>query len=272
MSEAGGIPLVTPDGPLPDLAPTALADLERLAASIDRAEAQRSGYKMRAYFPETGPFRRELYKKHLAFMAAGKIHRSRLFLAGNQVGKTSVGAYEVACHLTGLYPAWWEGHRFAGPIRAWAAGDTGKTVYDIIQVALVGKPGEIGTGMIPAHTIAHISHKAGVSGSVDTIWVRHVSGGRSSISLKSYEQGRIAFQGTAMDLIWLDEEPDQSIAVECAVRLMTTDGLLLMTFTPLSGTTRLISDFMRQAAEDALGPVAPDTYAAAQQKATGAVM
>lgn len=263
MSESHVPQLVTPDGPLSDLAPEKLADLERLMAGIKRAEAQRSGYKMKAYFPDSGPFRRELYPKHTAFMAAGKVHRERLFMAGNQVGKSSVGAYEMTCHLTGLYPAWWQGHRFAGPIRAWAAGDTGKTVYEIIQVALVGKPGEIGTGMIPAHTIAHISHKAGVSGSVDTIWVRHVSGGRSSVSLKSYEQGRVAFQGTVIDLIWLDEEPPEDVMVECVVRTMTSDGRVMMTFTPLSGTTRLISNFMRQAAEDALnsGARQPDTYA-----------
>lgn len=189
------------------------------------------------------------------------------YVAGDLVHhNTSVGAYETVCHLTGLYPDWWAGHRFEGPIRAWAAGDTNKTVYDIIQVALVGPVGEIGSGMIPAHTIAHISHKPAAAGAVDTIWVRHVSGKRSSISLKSYEQGRIAFQGTAMDLIWLDEEPPQEIFTECAIRTMTTDGRVVMTFTPLSGTTRLISDFMRQAAEDALAPVEAQTYAAFVQK------
>lgn len=258
----GGIPLVTPDGPLPATPPQSIAELERILATTTIERARRAGYKMKAYFPDEGPYRRALYPKHTAFMAAGKTHKERLMLSGNRVGKTSVGAFETACHLTGLYPPWWTGHRFDRDIKAWAAGDTNKTVYEIIQVALLGAVGETGTGMIPAHTIAHITHKPSYAGAADTIWVKHVNGRRSSITLKSYEQGRIAFQGTTMDVIWLDEEPPQDIAVECVVRTMTSAGLVFMTFTPLQGTTRLISDFMSQAAQDALAPMPDQSYAA----------
>jgi hypothetical protein len=59
----------------------------------------------------------------------------------------------MAVHLTGRYPSWWNGRRFSGPIRAWAAGDTSKTVREIIQEKLLGKPGELGTGMIPGDAI-----------------------------------------------------------------------------------------------------------------------
>ena len=33
----------------------------------------------------------------------------------------------MTCHLTGRYPPWWEGRRFSGPVRAWAAGKTNET-------------------------------------------------------------------------------------------------------------------------------------------------
>jgi hypothetical protein len=33
-------------------------------------------------------------------------------MAANRVGKTVVGAYETTVHMTGEYPAWWEGRRF----------------------------------------------------------------------------------------------------------------------------------------------------------------
>ena len=56
---------------------------------------------------------------------------------------------------------------------------------DIIQPKLVGEQGQYGTGMIPAHTIHHISHKSGAPGAVDTVWVKHVSGGLSTLGLKS---------------------------------------------------------------------------------------
>jgi len=50
-------------------------------ADIDREELRRAGQKMRGYFPDTGPYRRELYVKHLAFFAAGQQQRERCCLA-----------------------------------------------------------------------------------------------------------------------------------------------------------------------------------------------
>lgn len=38
-------------------------------------------------------------------------------MAGNQLGKTWAGANEMAMHLTGAYPDWWQGRRFGG--RCW---------------------------------------------------------------------------------------------------------------------------------------------------------
>jgi hypothetical protein len=76
--------------------------------------------------------------------------------------------------------------------------------------------------MIPAHTIHQVSHKSGAPGAVDTVWVKHVSGGLSTLGLKSYEQRREAFQGTSIEVIWLDEEPDQDIVTECLLRTIDT--------------------------------------------------
>src|SRR5689334_13894983 len=52
------------------------------------------------------------YPKQREFHNQGLIHRERLLMAANQVGKTYCGAAEAAIHLTGLYPAWWQGRRF----------------------------------------------------------------------------------------------------------------------------------------------------------------
>ena len=60
------------------------------------------------------------YAKQAEFHAAGAIHRERLLMAANQVGKTYCGAAEAAIHLTGRYPDWWVGKRFDHPVRAWA--------------------------------------------------------------------------------------------------------------------------------------------------------
>lgn len=59
----------------------------------------------------------------------------------------------------------------------------------------------------------------------------------SIIRFKTYDQGRESFQGAAKDLIWLDEEPPQSIVSECNARLIDRNGVLMRTMTPLNGIT-----------------------------------
>jgi len=210
-----------------------------------REEDRRAGYKMRAYFKDTGPYSRDKYPKHMAFLRAGAVHKERLFLAGNQTGKTDLGSYETTCHLTGLYPYWWDGKRFDKPTQGWAAGDTGKTLRDILTVKLIGAPGLQGTGMLPAHTIQKLTWRA--PDTLDTLEIRHVSGGTSWLVLKSYDQRRESFQGTTLDFIWLDEEPPSDIYTECLLRTMTTNGTVFMTFTPLQGWTKLLDEYTRDA-------------------------
>lgn len=200
-------------------------------------------------YPETGPYRRELYRKHLEFFAEGKLHNERALLGGNRTGKSSVGAYEATVHATGLYPAWWQGHRFERPNSGWVGGDTSKTVREIIQTKLIGKPTEPGTGMIPEHMIVNRIAKSGVPEAVETLYVRHEpTGGTSIITFKSYDQKRISFQGTAQDWIWLDEEVDEAIYTECVMRTMKTSdfagGLVWLTFTPLTGISEVVQLYL----------------------------
>lgn len=173
-------------------------------------------------------------------------------MAANRVGKTwGVGGYEMALHLTGKYPDWWEGRRFDGPVEAWAAGDTSETTRDIVQKSLMGiggegGEGELGTGLIPGDDIiGEPTKRSGVSGAMDTAAVRHTSGGASIIGFKSYDQGRKKFQGTAKQVIWLDEEPPTEVYEESLMRLMTTDGLMICTFTPLEGMTEVAKMFIK---------------------------
>ena len=114
-------------------------DLESLSLeAIDQALRIQERNQIALYYPPLGPHRRELYGPHLEFFKAGAQHRERLFIAGNQVGKTTVGAYEVACHLTGIYPEWWEGWRRAKSIECWVAGESGKKTREVVQKRLFG--------------------------------------------------------------------------------------------------------------------------------------
>jgi phage terminase large subunit-like protein len=219
---------------------------------LERKLASRS--KLDTYYPIAGPLRRDLYPKHLAFFRAGAERRERAFLAANRVGKSEgVGGYEITLHLTGRYPDWWKGRRFSRPITAWAAGDTAKTTRDIIQRILLGPIDAIGTGMIPADAIVRTTAKPGVSDAIETIFVKHERGGLSEITLKSYDQGRESFQGTNRDLVWLDEECDREIYVECLLRTMTTNGIMLLTFTPLLGMTDIVRDFLQEREQNESG-------------------
>lgn len=201
-------------------------------------------------YPDSGPLRRELYPKHLDFFRAGAVHHERLFLAANRVGKTEgVGGYEVTLHLTGRYPSWWEGRRFTRPTDGWAAGDTRTTTRDIIQFKLLGSPTEPGTGLIPAELLGTRRPMSGVPDAIDTLRVRHVSGGWSRLAFKSYDQGRRTFQGTEKDFVWLDEEPPLDVYNEALIRTAATvpgelPGLMIATFTPLSGMSETVLHFM----------------------------
>lgn len=226
-----------------------------LLRELERRQAQRQFYRL---FPdEDAPQRdgsiihaRQRYGRHVEFFEAGARYRERCFMAGNRVGKTVAGAYEVSCHLTGQYPEWWAGRRFDGPTRAWVAGKTNETTRDIVQAALLGevRPGAkkrfSGTGLIPGDCIRATTWKAGVTDLADTIKIRHVSGRMSLLGIKSYQQGRGSFEGTAQHVIWFDEEPPMDVYGEALMRTASTDGIVMLTFTPLEGLSETVMQFL----------------------------
>ena len=169
----------------PDKARAALEKLEAV-------KAQRAAENKLATF--------KAYKKQREFFAAGKEHRERLLMAANRFGKTECGAAEMSYHLTGLYPPDWPGKRFDKPVRAWAAGVTSETTRDVVQAKLIGPPfteAEWGQGMVPKSCIVDIAPARGIPSAIDTVSIKHVSGGTSALQFKSFERGREKWQGAA---------------------------------------------------------------------------
>jgi len=198
------------------------------------------------------------YAKQREFHAAGAAHRERLFMAGNQLGKTLAGSMEWAMHLTGLYPDWWEGRRFDGPVRLWAAGETRNSTRDTVQKLLLGEPEkqeDWGTGAIPGWAIKpwDVRRAAGVANAVDSVMVKHVSGFRSTLLFKCYEQGRAAWQGETLHGVWFDEEPPMDVYMEGLTRTNATDGIVMVTFTPLKGMSDVVRLFLSDAEMKGLG-------------------
>lgn len=214
------------------------------------AELNRRKYnKIDCIFPKDGQFNRSLYIKHMRFIKDTAFFRQVCMMAANRVGKTEVGAFVAACHLTGEYPEWYDGKRFTKPVSGIVAGETGMLVRDSLQEKLLGPINDIGSGLIRKDLIASKRPRQGIADAFDTVHVKHVSGGESLLQFQSYDQGREKFQATARHFILLDEEPPLAIYLECLLRTMTTDGLVLSTFTPLKGTSHTVLHIREQEKE-----------------------
>ncbi len=190
------------------------------------------------------------YPKQALFHLQGSQFRERLLRAGNQLGKTWAAAAETAMHATGKYPTWWQGKKFRKAPVIWCAGVTGEVVRDTIQRLLVGDVANPGTGLIPPDDVKETMPSRGVADLLDTILVKHVSGGVTRIRLKYYEQGREKFQGDTVDFGWLDEEPPEDIYLEMLTRTNATKGIICMTFTPLKGMSTVVRRFLSEPSPD----------------------
>ena len=185
------------------------------------------------------------YAKQALFHKLGKTHNERLFMAGNQLGKTIAGGAEWAIHATGRYPDNWEGAVFDRAPLLWAGSVTGESTRDNPQRVLVGPPAletNWGRGLIPKDAIRGWNRAMGVPNLLDNIQVKFGGGGdvqqdTAIISFKAYEKGREKWQGPTVDGVWFDEECPMDIYTEGLTR--TNNGQLgqftIMTFTPLLG-------------------------------------
>jgi phage terminase large subunit-like protein len=215
--------------------------LRQIYHSLTRLELERRRTRLPGYKP---------YPKQRAFHALSATCRERLLLGANQSGKTLCGAAEMAIHLTGLYPDWWEGRRWKRPIRAWAGSETSEVTRDGVQRLLLGEPkdeSQWGTGMIPHANIVDTTRRQGLVGALDGVIVNHVSGGNSMLGFKTYDQGRERWQGETLDLVWFDEEPPQDIYIEGLTRTNATEGGAYITATPLKGMSEVIYAFIQEA-------------------------
>lgn len=212
-----------------------------LVTLLEERSRRASQNKLSAYVP---------YTKQREFHAAGAHYRERLLMAGNQLGKTFCAGFEVAMHVTGQYPDDWVGRRFQKPIVAWVASETMEVSRDAAQRVLLGRETERGTGAIPGDSITFIGKYPNVRGAASMCRVKHANGGESLIVFKSYDQGRAKFQGDSIHLFWPDEEPPEDIYTEGLTRTNATGGMVMMTFTPLLGMSRVVRRFITEESDD----------------------
>lgn len=190
------------------------------------------------------------YSKQKDFIAATLTHRETLFSAGNQLGKTMAAANALAICLTGEYPDWWKGRTWNRSIAVWVGGVTNETTRDTMQRLLMGRPGSFGTGAIPADMIVSYTSARGVADALDTVIIKNKHGGQSTLTFKSYKDGREKWQGETLDIVAFDEEPPIDIYTEGLTRTNATGGLAWLTFTPLLGMSEVASRFFEETHPD----------------------
>lgn len=199
--------------------------------------------KLKYYDPY--PFQKQF---HDAFDEKGEHASQVLLMAANRIGKTESGAADAAYHLTGEYPDWWEGKRFDRPTLVYCGANSNDKARDICQRALFGEPGDPtawGSGYVPRHLIGSSQRKQMVPDAKYSVQVKHSSGGWSKVIFLTYEMGKEGWMGFSADHVWLDEEPPPDIVSQALRSIVDRGGQLKMTFTPESGMTNIVAQFMQ---------------------------
>jgi phage terminase large subunit-like protein len=251
-----------------EFAPNTLQEQIELLDLLTTKEQDLKYNKFKYLYPDTGPYRHDLYPVHMKFFNASENHIETALIAGNGTGKTVAGSFATVCHLTGEYPGWWKGRKFDRPTTGWCVGLTAQQIKKGPQNTLLGPPNDFGSGVLPQEKLhARPRMKAGVPDGVETFYVPHSSGGISSLTFMACDQERRAFQGPSIDFIWIDEEPDKpGIYSECIARLRNPErmGIVYSTFTPLSSLSDVCLSFLPGGImpEDGIHPDNPQKFVA----------
>lgn len=186
------------------------------------------------------------YPKQLEFHNNGADFVERLLMAGNRLGKTYSAGFEVAYHMTGWYPPWWQGRRFDRPIRVWVGSVSAELCRDGAQRILLGPVNNIGSGTLPKDRLRDIKRARGVPDAIESVIVESIYGHTNLLVFKSYKDGREAWQADEIDVVWLDEEPPFDVYIEALTRTNNTKGTVFLTFTPLMGMSKVVVRYLNE--------------------------
>lgn len=235
-----------------DLSNKSNDELLKLAELTEALKAKHKYRLLDFVFPTTGLYRRELYTKALEFFKAGANHQFRMLGGANGTGKSYNGAVELAFHITGEYPSWWEGKTQDRPKLWWIVTESPNMFASALQKLLLGpslNEEDLGTGLIPKEQIVGTMAWSGAGGVVRQIEVRHKKGHIVTLEIKSFDQDRSKLQGSTIDGVLFDEEPPLDVYTESVFRLRSSPtkpaGISLLLFTPLKGLTDVVLAYLK---------------------------
>lgn len=210
--------------------------LERILRIEREQKARERGKKLERY--NRGE---KVHEKQLAFHRSLK--RNRWVFGGNRSGKTECGAVEAIWLARGNHPY----RPNKDSVSGWVVSVSQEVQRDVAQAKILGY---IDPDWIERVTMQSGSRDFPCGGIIDTIYVRNVFGGVSSISFKTASQGREKFQGASLDFVWFDEEPPKDIYEECRMRVLDRVGEIFGTMTPLKGLTWVYDEIYLNARDD----------------------
>ena len=136
-----------------------------------------------------------------------------------------MGTLEARFHATGDYPEWYpmEG-RFSGPTRGRIiVTDYKKGCNEVLEPKL------------DKWFDKSIIHKIErFQGHIIKLWIRHKTGGISTIDVMTHEQDSMAFEGWSGHWAWFDEPPPRELFVATNRGLIDFHGRMWLTLTPIS--------------------------------------
>lgn len=189
-------------------------------------------------------------QKALEFYASGLNARQRMWLGAVRSLKTSSVVNEVACHLHGFYPPYWNGYRYDRPVR-WLCGTVkAQKTRDVLQKYFL--EGDRQFGLLPfihPSRIVSATRTGGVPNAVDRLYVRHISGGVSELKFVSFAEGASGLQSETFDGAHLDEAPDFDVYNEVLYRTTAFGDyrtFVLLTMWPEHGRDELVDFFMNK--------------------------
>lgn len=168
----------------------------------------------------------KLHAKQVEALTHRATHRWLFW--GNQTGKTTLGAADMALSALGRHPLQLAGEQAMPPFTGWASALSWELWEKILLPELLT--------WIPRERIidAPIPHQHTTK---RDIVIRADNGTESRITGKAAEQGAGKYQSARVHKVWLDEEHPESIYDEMQPRLLRYGGTTLATMTPILGLT-----------------------------------
>lgn len=145
-----------------------------------------------------------------------------LFCGGNRSGKTTIGAVQLAMHLTKEYPDWYpKEKRFRGPMKAVVVASENAIIDRVLEPRI--------NQHLPKE-YRDKSHYKRVTGGYLS---RLIGADGSTVDFLSNEQDDMAFESQDWDWYWGDE-PQKKRKFDAIMRgLLDRGGRTFLTFTPL---------------------------------------